>query len=960
MKIKQYKLNFLIAGMLLLQGGWLSAQEYLDLWRSPNTDNFYLIQQKANEYFANRDKGQGSGYKQFKRWEYLMAPRVYPSGKLISPAKLALDEELRYQGRAGNILSRTETEHTGYWQPLGITYYQTTTGWSGGMGRVNCIVPHPSDPQTLYAGTPAGGIWKTTTGGNSWISLSDGLPFIGVSGIAVNPAYTDSIYILTGDGDGHHTGTWSTGVLLSVNGGDTWQSTGLQWNIPSSIRGYKLLMHPTNRKILFAVTNAGIYKTTDGGITWNIKQAGEFTDLAFNPDNPSSLYAVTKKTFYTSTNAGDTWNIPVGAGLPDPATSISNRIVIGVTPANSDYVYLLFGSSTGFVGLYRSVDRGQSFTLRSNSPNILGYTIKEPYDEESQSYYDLAIAVSPIDENWLHMGGINCWKSMDGGSNWSNTSFWFQPEAGGGKYTHADIHALVFRGNTLYCASDGGAYFSNDNADHWTDISSGLVITQYYGISSPPDDPGIIYGGTQDNGVNKWTAPDAIMYHQVGADGVKSVVDYTAEDTVYAFISQGTELFVTEDGGATAWQKHKGPSKGKWVTPLIMHPTDHNILYAGYNVIYRITDLGKIFTPINTSSSSISYVALAMSTANPSYMYAAKPGYLKLSVNVNTSVPAWNYITGTLPVSAAEITDVTVSAVDAAKAWVTFSGYSNADKVYQTSNAGDAWTNISGTLPNVPVNCIAWHNNGKDGLYIGTDIGVFYKDNTMTDWIPFRNGMPNVIITDLEITNDKIRAATFGRGIWESDLYGNCEIGYILSGDVTGYQFFEATDGIISTCNIMGGIGTNVQYKAGNLITLNPGFKVAPQGGFLASIGSCDGMHVYRSRQYRGVYEGVMPGALGITSLPDSLSQPADRLKVYPNPFSRQSTVEFYIAKQTAVTISLWDLSGKMIKVLFKSQKQSAGNYQVRLDAAGLSSGGYLVRLEAGDYQETKKVIITK
>ncbi len=214
-------------GIFLLPQQFLSAQEYLDLWRNAGTDDFYLIQKKFNEHFGNSDKGPGTGYKQFKRWEAFMEPRVYPSGKLVNPARLALDEELRYQGRTGNTMRRDP--NTGNWQSLGVKNYVHTTGWSGGLGRVNCITPHPTDPQTLFVGTPAGGVWKTTDGGSSWTSLSDGIPVIGISSIVINPVYPDSIYILTGDGDGGHTN--STGVLLSVNGGDTWQSTGLQWDV---------------------------------------------------------------------------------------------------------------------------------------------------------------------------------------------------------------------------------------------------------------------------------------------------------------------------------------------------------------------------------------------------------------------------------------------------------------------------------------------------------------------------------------------------------------------------------------------------------------------------------------------------------------------------------------------------------------------------------------------------------
>ncbi len=970
MRIAQYILIFLIGG-LLLQGGWLSAQEYLALWRNPDTVNFYVVQQKFNEYFANRARGQGSGYNQFKRWEEFMEPRVYPSGKLINPAKIALDEELRYRS---TVLMNT---HGGQWQSLGIKGFKTTTtGWSGGIGRVNCIVPHPVNSNILYIGTPAGGIWKAELGSGGipvrWESLSDGLPIIGVSGIAIDHTNPAIIYILTGDGDADQTS--SIGVLKSVNGGNTWQSTGLQWNTPSGIRGYKLLMHPVDNNILFAVTNKGIYKTADGGINWSIKQSGSFTDLVFKPWYPYILYAVTPAAFYTSSDVGDHWAVS-GTGLP--ISPGSDRIAIGVTPASAEHVYLLYGSPKGFLGLYRSQDGGKNFALRSNSPNILGYEIKAPFDTESQSSYDLAIAVSPTNKEELHIGGINCWRSMDEGETWRYTSYWAQdePDAGHGRYTHCDIHALVFNNNTLYCGSDGGIYQSVDHAATctWKDITTGsmgpvnsptpgVVNTQFYRIGTPATNLKLVYGGAQDNGINKWIAPvarkDTAMDQVLGADGMECVIDYTNEKIVYAFIQEGKSLYVTTDGGVN-WTEYKKTLNGDWVVPLIMDPQNHTTLYAGYKDVYRITSLGAAFTPLNTNNTDSPYVALGMSAANASYLYAATPTSIKLSTNANASNPGWTNITARLPVNAAQISGVAVSALNERVAFVTFSGYSKGNKVYETSDGGKTWMNISGTLPNVPVNCIIYHNNGKDALYIGTDIGVFFRDNTMNDWIPFRNGMPNVIVRDLEITRNKIRVATFGRGIWQSGLYGDCSPGHTLSGDVTGYQFYEASDFITSAVNIKGGIGTAVQYKAVNLITMEPGFEVAPGSDFLASNGKCDGTHAYENR-YRGAYEGVMTGALGIASPSDSIPGPANRLKVYVDSFSGRNTIEFYIATKSEVTISIYDLSGRLVKVVFTSQIGSPGNYQAGFESAGLSREGYLVRLEAGDYQETKKIIITQ
>ncbi len=986
MRARQYILIFL-TGCLLLQGEWLSAQEYLDLWRNSNTDNFYLVQQKFNEYFTGRDSGRGTGYKQFKRWEEFMAPRVYPSGKLINPAKLALDEELRYNGRSSTA-QRTASAHGGNWTSLGIKSYTTSTGWTGGMGRVNCITPHPTDPQTLFIGTPVGGIWKTTDGGNTWIPLSDGIPVIGVSGIAINPNNPNNIFILTGDGDGKQ--SYSIGVLVSTNGGDTWKSTGLQWNEADNVYGYKLLMHPTNRRILFVATNRGIYKTTDGGVSWKLKKPDYFTDMVFKPGDPAVMYSVAVNSyFYASYDSGETWD-------PWLYNKTPGRTAIGVTPAYPDLIYIVGGSSRisggteRYNGIFASTDAGQTWTKMSDSPNLLGVNISAPYSTFNQVEYDLAIAVSPVESGEVHVGAINCWRSDDAGQNWTSTSYYLQSQVHKEHYTHPDIHALVFNGTRLYCASDGGVFYSDDNAGSWNDMSKGLEITQFYSIATPHNDMNILYGGSMDNGFNKWTAPGSNMDHQLGGDMMRCVVDYNSPDIVYVLNEEGLFFSKTKDGGAT-WGRFNKPSPltGQWVTPLIIHPSDPTKLFIGYNRVVLATEnaQGGISFTTRSPDFTVPLSALGMSVANSSYMYAATPTSLQRCTNIAASGPIWTDITGTLPVSSAQITSIQVSPVNANEVWACFSGYASGKKVYFTSDGGTNWTNVSGTLPNVPVNCIEYYNNGQDGIFIGTDIGVFYKDNVTGDWVPFRSGLPNVIIRDLEITWNKIRAATFGRGIWESDLNGTCSVNpsqivnvsgnqfsvdsaaiapctcadnYTLSGDVTGYQLFQSSNTITSTADIMGGVGTEVYYKAANKIILSAGFKVAEESKFLATIDDCNSSGSI-TRQYKDVYEGVMSGALGIASVADSTPLSiSDRLKIYPNPLSRQSTIEFYIPKQTAVTISLWDLSGKMVKILFTSQNQSPGNYQVRLDATGLGSGGYLARLKTQDDEETKKIIIAQ
>ena len=157
--------------------------------------------------------------------------------------------------------------------------------------------------------------------------MADMLASIGVSGIAVDHSNPNTVYILTGDGDGAH--TYSIGIMKSTDGGATWNSTGLSWGVTNFVRGFKLLMHPTNSSIMYAATNIGIIKTTDGWATWSNVLGGNFRDIEFKPGTPTTVYATTFDRFYRSTNSGSNWTL-INTGLP----TNEDRAEIAVTPAN--------------------------------------------------------------------------------------------------------------------------------------------------------------------------------------------------------------------------------------------------------------------------------------------------------------------------------------------------------------------------------------------------------------------------------------------------------------------------------------------------------------------------------------------------------------------------------------------------------------------------------------------------
>jgi hypothetical protein len=742
----------------------IHSQAYLDLIQNP-TERTTLqdVQALAETYFATIDKEKrGSGYKQYKRWEYKMERMVNSDGKLLNYNKLNWDV-ISDINSANSPVERS----AGSWTALGPTSYTNgASGYNGGLGRVNVISFHPTDANTIYIGVPSGGVWKTTDGGATWTPLADLLGSIGVSGIVVDHTTPNTVYILTGDGDAAD--TYSIGVMKSIDGGATWTTTGLSWGVTSFNRGYKLLQHPTNNAIMFAATTAGILKTTDGWATWSTVQSGSFRDIEFKPGTPATMYASTSNAFYRSTNTGTSWSL-ITSGLPTG----EDRSELAVSAANSNYVYYFSGpaGTNTYKGLYRSTDSGVTFSTMSTAPNILGYAT-DGLDSSSQSWYDLAIAVNPSDANNTITGGVNLWRSTNGGSSNTCITNWFQPP-GGFQYVHADIHELTYNSvdGKLYVGSDGGISVSADNGLTWTNIWNGLQIMQFYRIAGVEADQNLLLGGAQDNGSNKYTGTTTIQ-HIYGADGMDCMIDYNNNSNVYYSFQNGG-LRRSTNGGSTGVNIQPSGSTGAWVTPYGMDATNPSIIYGGYSDVYRSTNMGTSWTNLGSDGRG----AFAVGIDNPSRLYAAVGNSIQTSANTGG---AWSTITSGAW-GGLTITFIAVDPADADRVWITLGGYTAGQKVYESTNAGVSWTNISGALPNTPALSIAYENTGgtpMDALYVGMGVGVYYSSD-VTTWT-LCSGLPNVPVFDLQInhTNSKIRAGTYGRGLWESDLFGTpaCDI----------------------------------------------------------------------------------------------------------------------------------------------------------------------------------------
>tara|TARA_R110002096_G_scaffold386418_3_gene580486 strand:- start:34473 stop:38996 length:4524 start_codon:yes stop_codon:yes gene_type:complete len=750
----KYILSFFLSAFLF-NLGFSQNQDWVDQMQDPSV-NFYTVQQSFEEAWKEKSYEKGKGWKQFKRWEAFMAERVFPDGVRPNPSVLS---------QAFNAVQQAQsTTNGGNWVAKGPFNGSPI----GGIGRINRITFDPNNSTIVWAGAPAGGLWKSTDGGTSWSSNTDLLPNLGVSDIAIDPNNSQIMYLATGDRDGGN--TYSYGVLKSIDGGQTWNTTGLVHNVSNMNRISDIYINPNNTNIIVVSTRQGIYRSTNAAASFTQVQSGVFNSIEQKPGDPNILYTSTiinaSSDIWKSINNGISWTQISSSNIP---TSGIRRFELAVTADDPDYVYAIAGNaSNGFEGIYKSTNSGLTWTKTTNSssPNLLGWRANGS-DSGGQAWYDLALAVSPTNKDILYTGGVNIWRSTDGGNNWSISAHW--TGSGSAAFVHADIHHLIFNPDgRLYAGTDGGVYRRPSSNNNWVSLNDGMNITQYYRISADGIDTSLVAAGAQDNGTHLYD--NGTWDHILGGDGMDCAVNPKNPSIIYASSQYGN--FRKSNNRGNSFNANFGLSSnvrgtGAWVTPIRVDPIHPDTLYIGYSSVYRSFDGGNNFSAVGNGYNGNNIDQIAISPTHTHVIYIADGGSLYRSDNY-----ASNFSSLAAPGSGS-ITQIAVGYDDPMHVYITRSGYSSGQKVYESFDGGGSWNNISLNLPNIPANCIVPEISQANGLYVGTDLGVFYKDDNMDNWVPFNSGLPNVIVNDLEINyqDRKLKAGTYGRGLWQSPLY---------------------------------------------------------------------------------------------------------------------------------------------------------------------------------------------
>jgi hypothetical protein len=756
---------------LILGCNLLSAQPWMPQGPGPVKFSDVLKYAPAEEEKDEEKKEKLRGLKleeedehyHFDRWKWYWQQHLDDNGYIVSPVRAFEEWKKASQASAGF----KTTASTSNWIFQGPT---TSASGYNGVGRVTSIEFDPVDSNTLYVGSPAGGTWKTTDGGNTWVCLYNNLLSLGVADIEVNPQNRNTIYIATGDGDAGD--SYSSGVIKSTDGGVTWANTGLSWAPTANVSSRSLLLNPADTNKLLLATDNGLYKTNDAGATWNKIATYNFRQIVYKPGDTSIIYASANASssaqIMRSTNGGYTW-------ASVTTLVAAQRIALAVTPANPGIVKAIVSNNkSGLMGIYNSTNAGLTYTpIFTNDTscvnNLLSWDNGLPSTScGGQGWYDLCIAIDPLDENKVTIGGVNSYYSDNGGYNWVLATEWWGSSATAAT-VHADKHWLGYNplNKGLYLGCDGGIYKTYDPVGAWADLTDGIGTTQFYrnAVVAGAD---YCLGGSQDNGT-KLLSGGGMSDDVYGGDGMQCLINYGDPANTYYAATQNGHVNITRDFGANFKSITSSFPNGAWITPYVLHPWDTATLYIAYKNVNISFDNGGFWNSISPKFDTNTNIEfLALSDKDPNYIYTAQPNYStwKTVIRYTTDLGgAWHTLTHPFT---RFVSRIVVQHGNENQLWATLSGYGSG-KVYRHDLTTGLWENFSAGLPDLPVNCMVI-DTFSGTKYVGTDAAIYYMDTTMSSWALYNTNLPAVHVYDLNINYQtcELWAATYGRGMWKS------------------------------------------------------------------------------------------------------------------------------------------------------------------------------------------------
>ncbi|MEL6561921.1 MAG: PKD domain-containing protein [Bacteroidota bacterium] len=662
-------------------------------------------------------------------------------------------------------------------------------------GRTRALVFDPSDPdhKKVWAGSVSGGLWYNediTMATSPWKNVDDFWANLAITSIAFDPSDDDVMYVATGEGWFNFDAVTGAGIWKSSDGGTTF--TQLASTDNSTFTYVQKIVVASNGDVFAATRNASVQRSEDGGDTWSrvlsdggTSRAADL-EIATNGDIYASLGIFSSAHIFRSSNNGDSWTEVT------PPTTSGGRIELAVAPSASSQtantvVYAVkynqnATTSDDISWIRRTSDGGSNWsdlTIPTDFSSGNHFT-------RGQGWYNLIMSVHPTDEDIVLMGGIDLYRTADGGTNWNPVSQWF---GGNNKpYVHADNHAIVFRpgfDNEAIFGNDGGIYYSPD-AGSATDPNFSVQnylynVTQFYSVAME-NNAGENYflAGTQDNGT-----------HQFNFAGINPTVEVTSGDGGFTFIDQdnanvqitsftNNNYFLSTNGGASFSTLKGSSNNGSFINPAD-YDNDENILYAAGNSgrLERYSGIGGTVshTSLSIAINAEQITAVTVSDHTTDRIFVGTNNGSVYRIDNAAGTPTVTEISDIVDNSGGTLSSIAVGGTDNTLV-ATLSNF-GITSVFYSSNGGTSWTSkdeSSHGLPDMPVRWALFNPDDNNEVLLATEQGVWSTDNITASnpgWEATNSGLANVRCDMLQYREaDKLVAiASHGRGLYTTDVF---------------------------------------------------------------------------------------------------------------------------------------------------------------------------------------------
>jgi hypothetical protein len=714
----------------------------------------------------------------------------------------AQEREMTIDPQTGEVPTERLLEAMKYMQSLqrfsgkaaipGVEWESRGPNNCGGRTRTVCVDRNDPSGKTVWTAGVNGGLWKTTDitlSAPNWIPMNDFFANLAITYISQATTNTNVMYFCTGEGNNNIDAARGLGVWKSIDGGLTWIQLSSTNN--SNFHWCQKVLTIGNGDTLFVATRTGLYRSTNGGTSFT-RVLGTTSTIAYDIERSSNgTYFASISTggngtgaIHRSFDGGTTWTV-----LTIPTYIQRREIEIAMADNDTNTIWGLVENASRISAIIKSTNAGNSWdTVASHpidaDPDIPGAGNPWKDFSRNQGWYDLSIAVDPNNSNVCFVGGIDLFKTSNGGISWQQVSHWYG--GFGFQNVHADQHYAYFQpgsSSIAYFVNDGGIYRTTNATASIPTITSkeiNYITAQFYACDIHPT-AGIQHflAGSQDNGSHRFSSVGINSTTEVtGGDGAYCHIDQN--EPQFQFTSYVYNYYFRSTNGGNSFTTVNLNNSGRFINPTEYNDS-LNVMYCANGTTNYLrwdnptTGSTSSVVSVSNINSTVSAITVSPNIASRAYfglgngrvvrIDSAHIGTSKTGVIINSGVTGFTGYVNCIEIEKGNENHILVVQ----------SNY-GVNNIWETRNGGSTWIQCDGNLPDMPIRWILLNPDKPWQALIATELGVWSTDSiqgSATNWQPSNTGLANTRCTMLKMReSDKaVIVSTHGRGLYSSNIF---------------------------------------------------------------------------------------------------------------------------------------------------------------------------------------------